>query len=540
MVLAFELSVARGHCPAEDAARLRALLDAATLPVTMTRVGNGNFDADALVAAMGQDKKVKSGKMRFVLAEALGRSFLTDTVSRDDLRAFLIAQGALDKGALDKAGPRGKGPSMSQSEMGLWLTGGFIVILLILSAFLSGSETALTATSRARMLRMQQEGSRRAGWVAYLLDQHERLLGAILLGNNLVNILASVLATSVFLRLFGETGVVYATLMMTVLVVVFAEVLPKTYAIQTPDQTALRAAGLLRILVGVLAPFTKLLQLISRTILRAAGFTGASAGSLLPAHEELRGAIDLHHKEGGVRKRDRDMLGGILDLGDTHVDEVMVHRKSMLMIDADLTPPRLSNRRWTALYAHSAMVGRAGKHYWRVARQRFVARACRQQWRQRNAGYSPACHPPWFVPETTLLIEQLNAFRTRKAHFALVVDEYGALMGLVTMEDILEEIVGHIDDEHDEPDLPIRRLPDGSLEVTGTLSIRDLNREMGWTLPDTEATSIAGLIIHEARAIPEEGQTFVFHGLRFHILSRLRNQILQININQVADPTTPD
>ena len=217
----------------------------------------------------------------------------------------------------------------------------FIVILLILSAFLSGSETALTATSRARMLRMQQEGSRRAGWVAYLLDQHERLLGAILLGNNLVNILASVLATSVFLRLFGETGVVYATLMMTVLVVVFAEVLPKTYAIQTPDQTALRAAGLLRILVGVLAPFTKLLQLISRTILRAAGFTGASAGSLLPAHEELRGAIDLHHKEGGVRKRDRDMLGGILDLGDTHVDEVMVHRKSMLMIDADLTPAEI-------------------------------------------------------------------------------------------------------------------------------------------------------------------------------------------------------
>ena len=144
------------------------------------------------------------------------------------------------------------------------------------------------------------------------------------------------------------------------------------------------------------------------------------------------------------------------------------------------------------------------------------------------------------MPETTLLIEQLNAFRTRKAHFALVVDEYGALMGLVPMEDILEEIVGHIDDEHDEPELPIRRLPDGSLEVTGTLSIRDLNREMGWTLPDTEATSIAGLIIHEARAIPEEGQTFVFHGLRFHILSRMRNQILQVNINLVTDRTTQD
>ena len=429
---------------------------------------------------------------------------------------------------------------MSQTEMGFWLTAGFIVILLVMSAFLSGSETALTATSRARMLRMQQEGSRRAGWVAYLLDQHERLLSAILLGNNLVNILASVLATSVFLRLFGEAGVVYATLVMTVLVVVFAEVLPKTYAIQTPDQTALRAAGLLRILVSTLAPFTKLLQFISRTILRAAGFTGASAGSLLPAHEELRGAIDLHHKEGGVRKRDRDMLGGILDLGDTHVDEVMVHRKSMLMIDAELTPAEIVKQALDSPYTRIPLWAGEPENIIGVLHAKDLLRALAASTGGiETLDIRQLATPPWFVPETTLLIEQLNAFRTRKAHFALVVDEYGALMGLVTMEDILEEIVGHIDDEHDEPDLPIRRLSDGSLDVTGTLSIRDLNREMGWALPDTEATSIAGLIIHEARAIPEEGQTFVFHGLRFHILSRLRNQILQIQISQIADPDTP-
>ncbi|MEC7732520.1 MAG: CNNM domain-containing protein, partial [Pseudomonadota bacterium] len=315
---------------------------------------------------------------------------------------------------------------MSQSEMGLWLTGGFIVILLILSAFLSGSETALTATSRARMLRMQQEGSRRAGWVAYLLDQHERLLGAILLGNNLVNILASVLATSVFLRLFGETGVVYATLMMTVLVVVFAEVLPKTYAIQTPDQTALRAAGLLRILVGVLAPFTKLLQLISRTILRAAGFTGASAGSLLPAHEELRGAIDLHHKEGGVRKRDRDMLGGILDLGDTQVDEVMVHRKSMLMIDADLTPAEIVKQALDSPYTRIPLWSSEPENIIGVLHAKDLLRAlAASNGGSKTLDIRQLATPPWFVPETTLLIEQLNAFRTRKAHFALVVDEYG-------------------------------------------------------------------------------------------------------------------
>ena len=139
--------------------------------------------------------------------------------------------------------------------------------------------------------------------------------------------------------------------------------------------------------------------------------------------------------------------------------------------------------------------------------------------------------PPWFVPETTLLSEQLNAFRTRKLHFALVVDEYGALMGMVTMEDILEEIVGEIDDEHDVPSSELHKRGDGSLEIAGTMSIRDLNREMGWDLPDTEASSIAGLIIHEARSIPEVGQVFEFHGLRFRIMSKQRNQIIQIRIS---------
>ena len=421
---------------------------------------------------------------------------------------------------------------MDALSAGLLWTAALIVFLLIVSAFLSGSETALTATSKARMLRLQEDRQRRAGWVLFLLEQKERLLGAILLGNNLVNILASALATRLFLELFGETGVVYATLVMTILIVVFAEVLPKTYAILAPDATALRVAGPLRVLVIILAPITRALTFISRFILRITGLSQSANSGLLPAHEEIRGAINLHHREGAVRKGDRDMLGGILDLGDTTVEEIMIHRNAMLTIDVDLSGEEIVRQVLDSPYTRIPLWRDEPENIVGVLHGKDLLRALA------NSPVGPSgidadalAAAPWFVPETTLLREQLNAFRARKAHFALVVDEYGAIMGLVTMEDILEEIVGTIDDEHDRPDNMLRRRPDGALEVAGALSIRDLNREMGWNLPDEEASSVAGLIIHEARAIPEIGQVFEFHGLRFRIMSRQQNRIMQIRIS---------
>ena len=417
---------------------------------------------------------------------------------------------------------------------GLVWTAALIFLLLIVSAFLSGSETALTATSKARILRLQQDGARRARWVIFLLEQKERLLGAILLGNNMVNILASALATRVFLEIFGESGVVYATLVMTVMVVVFAEVLPKTYAILAPDATALRVAGPLRVLVIVLAPITRTLSWLSGFILRITGLAETANVSLVPAHEEIRGAIDLHHQEGAVHKGDRDMLGGILDLGDTTVEEIMIHRNAMLTLDAALPGDEIVKQALASPYTRIPLWRDEPENVVGVLHSKDLLRAVA------TSPVGPAgididaiAGPPWFVPETTSLSEQLNAFRERKAHFALVVDEYGAIMGLVTMEDILEEIVGAIDDEHDRPDNMLRRRPDGTLEVAGALSIRDLNREMGWNLPDSEASSIAGLVIHEARVIPEIGQVFEFHGLRFRVMSRQRNKIMQIRISGV-------
>ena len=419
-----------------------------------------------------------------------------------------------------------------QFDWGGALVIGAIFLLLIFSAFLSGSETALTATSKARMLRLQQNGHRRARWVIFLLEQKEQLLSAILLGNNLVNIMASVLATSAFIQIFGERGVLYATLVMTILVVVFAEVMPKTYAILVPERTALRTAGILRVLVWVLRPFTILLHFISRRILRLAGFTEESAGSLVAAHEEIRGAIDLHHQEGSVEKGDRDMLGAVLDLGDTHLDEIMVHRKSMFVINADQPSREIIAQTLSSPYTRIPLWREEAENIIGVLHAKDLLRALARNPADIDAiDIAALARPPWFVPETTALSEQLTAFRAHKAHFALVVDEYGALMGLVTMEDILEEIVGQIDDEHDRTEALIKQRKDGTLEVSGAMSIRDINREMSWHLPDDEAATIAGLVIHEARAIPEVGQVFEFHGLRFRIMSRQRNQILTLRIS---------
>lgn len=416
------------------------------------------------------------------------------------------------------------------------LNAGIIFILIICSAILSGSETALTASSRIRMTRLEHEGSRRARWVNYLMDRKEHLISAILVCNNLVNILASVLATDMFLGIFGETGLVYATLVMTVIVVVFAEVLPKTYAILTPDQTSMRVAGLLRVLVWLLSPLTRLLQLISLQSLRLTGLLKDDENALLAPHEEIRGAIDMHHRDGGVVKTDRDMLGGILDLASITVGEVMVHRKNMFMIDAGLSNAEVIRAILESPYTRIPMWQEHPENIIGIIHAKDFLRALAESTDgAEGVAILNLIKEPWFVPETTPLSEQLSAFRAQNAHIALVIDEYGDLKGLISMEDILEEIVGHIQDEHDEPERNIRRINDNTIEVLGTLSIRDLNREMGWSLPDDEATTIAGLVIHEARIIPDPGQIFNFYGHRFKIMGRQRNQIVSLRIT--SNPT---
>lgn len=419
----------------------------------------------------------------------------------------------------------------------LFLTLLAIIILLGFSAFFSGSETALTAISRARLHALEKNGDKRASLVSALTLKLDRLIGAILIGNNLVNILASSLATSLFLQLFDQGAVVYATLVMTLLVVIFSEVLPKTYAIYEPEKTSLTVAPILRPVVATLAPIGAIVQKIVRTILRILGADINSSDSMLTAHEELRGAIDLHHQEGAVVKQDRYMLGGILDLRDLEVSDVMVHRTTMRTINLEDPPEKVVDDVLKSSYTRLPLWKDDPDNIIGVLHAKDLLRSLNKaKWDVSKIDFLSLASDPWFVPDTTSLKDQLNAFLKRKSHFALVVDEYGEVMGLVTLEDILEEIVGEISDEHDIVASGVRPQADGTINVDGDVPIRDLNRIMDWHLPDDEATTIAGLVIHEAQIIPEPGQTFTFYGCRFEVLRRQRNKLTALRITRLKKP----
>ncbi len=406
-----------------------------------------------------------------------------------------------------------------------------IIVLLILSAFFSGSETALTGASRALMHHLESQGDRRARLVNRLIEQKGRLLGAILIGNNLVNILASALATSAFLVFFGDAGIAYATLIMTALVVLFAEILPKTYALHNADRMAIVIAPVIRLVVVLLAPFSNAAQAIVRLTLRVFGVKLSPDDSIFSRTEMLRGAIDLHRGEEEVIGHERAMLRSVLDLSEVEVGEIMVHRKTVSMINADDPPGDIVDQALDSPYTRLPLWREDTDNIVGVLHAKELLRAIRAApEREADIDIKAIAADPWFVPETTRLLDQLQAFRERHEHFALVVDEYGSLLGVVTLEDILEEIVGDISDEHDISVPGLRPQGDGSYLVDGQFTIRDLNRALEWNLPDEEAATLAGLILHESRRIPEVGQTFRFFGFRFEILRRQRHQITAVRV----------
>jgi Mg2+/Co2+ transporter CorB len=420
-----------------------------------------------------------------------------------------------------------------------WVTFAVVVVCLLISAFFAASETALTGASRASMLRLSKLGNQDASIVSSLSDMRERMIGALLLGNNMANIGASALATGIFTIWFGEVGVLYATAIMTVLVVIFAEVLPKTIAINAPDRVALLVARPMKFMVFVLGPLLTVVETIVRMLLRLVGINTGHNQPILSPFERLRGAVDLLHHEGKVEKQDRDMLGGLLDLRELQVSDVMVHRTEMVMINADLPPEELVREVLSTEYTRIPLWREKPENIVGVLHAKDLLRAIRaSDGDTSKIDVTTIMLPPWFVPEMRPVSEQLKAFRRRKTHFALVVDEYGEVEGMVTLEDILEEIVGDISDEHDVVVAGVRAQPDGSVVVDGSVPIRDLNRAMDWHLPDEEATTVAGLVIHEARSIPERGQSFTFHGFRFRVLRRERNRITALRI--VAVPRESD
>ncbi len=412
-----------------------------------------------------------------------------------------------------------------------WAALGIIVLCLALSAFFSMGETAMSAASKARMLTLEKAGDSKAALINRLLKNRERLIGAMLVGNNIVNIGVSAFTTTVLVSFFGPEGVIYATVIMSLLVIIFAEVMPKTVAITRPDQVSLAVARPIYFISMVLGPVMLAIEAIVRWILLLFGLRIKEGQNVLSGAEELRGTVDLMHQEGSFEKSDRDMVGGLLDLKDLVVSDVMIHRTKMVTISADEPPDVIVREALAAPYTRIPLWRDTAENIVGILHGKDLLRAIQAAGGDvASIDVMALALPAWFIPETTSLQDQLKAFLRRKTHFAIVVDEYGVVLGLITLEDIIEEIVGDIKDEHDVPVAGVRPQADGSVLVEGTVPIRDLNRAMDWSLPDEEATTIAGLVIHESRSIPDPGQTFTFHGFRFQVMRKQRNRITALRV----------
>ena len=409
----------------------------------------------------------------------------------------------------------------------LWLLALTIGLLIVASAFFSSAETALTAASDARMRQLANKGSKRARIVEKLRADREGLIGSILIGNNAVNVLGSALATSFAIALFGEGGLVWATIGMTVLLVVFAEVMPKTYAFTYADSYALRIAPVLQLVVRALSPLSVGIRLLATQIIRPNPDANENR------EEELRGLIELQGNDGNADDRERKaMLSSILDLNEISVEAIMTHRGTVSMINADDQVEDILRFVLNSPHTRHPVFSGKSDNIVGVLHVKDLLRAVGKA--ESSVILPETVHniasDAYFIPETTLLFDQLQAFRSRREHFAVVVDEYGDFRGIVTLEDILEEIVGDIDDEHDTDLAGLTPQADGSWLVDGNVTIRDLNRTLGWHLPDEDASTVAGLVLFESRTIPSPGQEFRFHDIRFRIVKRKDNRLTRLRL----------
>ena len=413
----------------------------------------------------------------------------------------------------------------------------FIVVLLIFSAFFSGSETALTGASRAKLMGLREKGNKAANRALKLREDNEKLIGALLLGNNLVNITATSLAASVLTVAYGDKGVIVSTILMTLAILIFCEVLPKTYAMTNPEKSAIKVSFLVSLLVNFFTPIVAAIRAVVRFLLWPFGLNIDPMKHVL-AHEEIAGAIALHHSEGAVKKDHKDRLLGALELESRTVEEIMLHRSQIEMLDADLPPFEILSKCLKSPYTRLPIFKGNPENVIGLVHAKDLLRAIDPLMKNskiaassiENFNISEIAMTPYFIPENTTLDAQMQQFLKRKSHFALVVDEYGDLQGLLTLEDILEEIVGEISDEHDIAHSPIIKNKDGSILVDGDMTIRDINRDMEWQLSDQEANTIAGLVIHEAQTIPNQGQLFKFDGFIYEIIKREGNKVTRIKL----------
>lgn len=421
-------------------------------------------------------------------------------------------------------------------ENNFWLELAGFIGLIALSAFFAGSETALTAASKARMHSLENDGNARARLVNRLREKKHSLIGGLLFGNTMANVAASALATAVLIKIFGGSGIAYATVIVSAAVLVFAEVMPKTYAMMYADRMSLLLAPIVAAVLTVFTPITYTVERIISGVFKLCGVTGE--GMPEEQEQELRGAIHLFKEttDTGREQEKGAMLRSILDLADVKVSEIMIHRKDVRMINASLPMARVIDEVLHSAFTRLPVWKDSPDNIIGVIHTKLLLseiRHCGGDLSRVNL--KNAMMEPWFIPESTTLFDQLQAFRKRREHFSIMVDEYGVLAGVVTLEDILEEIVGEISDEHDTAVTGVRPQPDGSYFIDGNVTIRDLNREFEWGLPDEEYATLAGLLLFETQRIPSVGQIFTFFGFRFEILKKQKNQIALVRVLPLSE-----
>jgi len=403
----------------------------------------------------------------------------------------------------------------------------YIIILIIISGMFSGSETSVTSVNRSKIHKLANKGDKRAKKLLHLIDKKNDLISSILVGNNIVNILASVLATAILIEYFGSNGIFYSTLVMTCLIVIFAEVLPKNIALIKADRFALFFSWPLTIFVKIFYPINLILKSLNLVIYKIFGIDHNKKN--ISVTEDIRNMIDMHEDEGDLHKDESSMINAILDLKEITVEKIMTHRKNIFSFDINETDK---------IYSIIAKSSFSRIPVWQdnpnnilgIIHAKNILSNLDHEGKIDIKKIKESIIKPWFIPETTRVKDQLNEFINRKEKIAFVVDEYGELMGLISLEDIIEEIVGNIFDEKDFSTIGIRRIKDNQYRIRGDVNIRDINRELDIKLPENNASTLAGYLIYKTEAFPEVGQTFKFNDIIYEILNKNKNQITQIKV----------
>ena len=404
-----------------------------------------------------------------------------------------------------------------------------VIFLLLLSGLLSGSETSITSVSKSKIHKLAIRGDKRAQQLLHLIKNKSDFISSLLIGNNFVNILASVLATAILIKYYGDKGILYSTILMSLLIVIFSEVLPKNYALIRPDRFALAMSKYLIVFSKIITPIMLLVKAINWSFFKIMRIDLENKATSKTAREDIRNIINMHEDEGRLLKDEGDMLNAILDLKEITVEKIMTHRKNIYSIDLNNKNdffPRISK----SSFSRIPVWKENPNNILGLIHAKNVLTNLNDQGQLDIAKIKENLIKPWFVPETTKAKDQLNEFIQRKEKLAFVVDEYGELMGLISMEDIIEEIVGNIFDEKDFSTIGIRKIDINTYRIRGDVNIRDINRELDIQIPDTFYSTIAGYIIHETESFPDVGQIFSFGDIRYEIVNKNKNQITQIKM----------